>query len=1141
MKTPASLKNIARAVAALVAFAVSVPVVHSQVLVYSENFQTDHTLDNTWVTNSLGGYNPVNLYFDYSSVGIPSAPNSGGTTRGLKMSANLDPLVAVFPSGVTVSPSGFAITANFEMQWDWWLNYNGPLNGGGAGSTQIGGGGFGTAGTSAQIAGATIDSFFFGASGDGAGTTADYRVYSPSAPTSHGDASGVYAAGTVGSRNNSHAYYQSTLPPQSATNNCPAQLALYPQQTGLTQGGSAGMKWRNALLQKVGNSLTYWIDGLLIASVDVTTNGTLGGNNIVFGQFDINAGASADPNATNLAFSLVDNIRVIEYTNVVTITNTVSAAYEAGPAAGVFTINRTAAGAAVTVGYTISGTAANGVDYTNALGGPLSGSVTFEAAATSTNITIVPVDDALSEATETIVLSISPSTNYVGAGSTSVVIVDNDPVQLSITNISTQMYERTNDYAAFRVSRLGDTNTAFSVNLAFSGTATSGTDYYTNTTVTFDAGVISTNIRLYPIVDAANEGNETVTVSLAAAGGGEYTIGTPSSASITLVDANTAAEIVLFSEDFNVDSSANWNVFHAAFNGITDYNTDFNFAYTSFGIPEAPNGGGNGLFMNVNKDATGSAAALNLYRVGGANFSGNYALRFDMFLSVPLPSTVATEYALAGINHSGTRTNWWRSGGVLTNWAFDGLFSTIVTDAGGTPNYGLYVPPSVTTNLNPTLANSQTAAAVAAAFKANPYGVEGTVGSSNAPAGFFATPTWADVELSQIGNIVSLRINRTLIYSYTNTTTNVSGKIMVGYEDAFDSISPNQSYMVLDNIRVVTITPPVITLQPVNSTNAVGTPATFTAAATTSTIVTNYQWFRNNVAIAGATNASYAIASVAVASYGSYRVEVSDGSYTTASSTVVLSSPGLSIVTQPTSVVIAVNLATSFTVAIGGTQTGITNYQWQLASTNLLTAIATNNPYSFTSRATNYGTYRVIVSDGFLSVTSAVATLTPPAPVINVQPASRFAVHGSSPTLSVTATTSSGVTNYQWFYYGTNVSGAGISGATTRILTLAGIQPVNFNGPYTVRVNDGTTSITSAPSANITLAASPTVTAPATLGANLVFGYPSQLGPNYVTDFKSALTNATWTPIKTNAGTGSTISITNALSGDQGYFRIRLQ
>lgn len=115
----------------------------AQTQVFSENFEIDHSNDGTWVTNSVGGYNPANLYFDYSSVGIPSAPHSaGGSTYGLKLQANLDPAVQIFPSGSSVSPTGFSITENFEMRWDWWLNFNGSpttgLTGGGSGSTQIG-------------------------------------------------------------------------------------------------------------------------------------------------------------------------------------------------------------------------------------------------------------------------------------------------------------------------------------------------------------------------------------------------------------------------------------------------------------------------------------------------------------------------------------------------------------------------------------------------------------------------------------------------------------------------------------------------------------------------------------------------------------------------------------------------------------------------------------------------------------------------------------------------------------------------------------------------------------------------------------------------------------------------------------------
>jgi hypothetical protein len=775
----------------------------AQVTIFTEDFETDHSLDNTWVTNTVGGYNPVNLFFDYSTVGIPSAPHStGGSTHGLKLQANLDPAVQVFPSGSSISPAGFSISANFEMRWDWWLNFNGPLTGGGPGSTQIGGAGFGTAATTANVP-TIIDAVFIGCSGDGTGTSADYRVYTPAFSASLQDASGVYAAGTVGSRNNTHAYYQSTFPPQSATNNCPVQLALYPQQTGQTQGGSAGMKWHDVSLKKVGTIITYTIDNLLIATIDASTNGTLGGANIVFGHFDINAGASTDPNATNLAFSLVDNVRVTSYTNVITIAGTSTNASETGPTPGTFTFTRTGSGFVQTINYSIAGTASNGIDYTNALGGPLSGSITFAAGDTETNLTIIPIDDSIPETTETVILTVLPGL-YVGAGSATVTITDNDAQQIIISNTSTQMYERTNDFATFHITRLGDLNAAsYPVNLSFSGTATAGVDFYADSAGTFDPGVDSKDIQVHPIEDALYEGNETVTVNIAPAGGGQYTVGTPGSATITLVDANQPPEVVLFSDNFNTDTTANYTLFAPSGTGVPDYTAQFNYDYSSQGIPPAPHGSGDtlGLYLTANKIGQASAA-VNLYPIG-QSFSGDFALRFDMFLSVVVPNSVATEYVLFGINHSGAKTNWFRNspGGITNSPSFDGIFCCIEADGAGLGDYSAFSSP--TTNAGPTTLATRSATTLTNEFKSPPNSVLGVPGNNLSLAS--PTPLWADVELNQIGKIVTLRVNNTTIFSYSNATPYSAGDIMIGYDDAYDSVGLNSSYVVIDNLRVVRI------------------------------------------------------------------------------------------------------------------------------------------------------------------------------------------------------------------------------------------------------------------------------------------------------------------------------------------------
>jgi len=272
---------------------------------WQDNFDVDSTVNWSVLTTS-GGAQAAHAYFAYSSVGIPSAPNSaGGSTGGLRMQANIFAPAGAFPGGVSVSTVGLGLVGDFRVKYDMWVNFNGPLDVGGSGSTQITAGGFGTAGSSVQVAGGAIDSLLFGASGDG-GSSADYRVYSPTAQSSYQDASGVYAAGTTDSpRNNSNPYYAGfggELAPD-------AQLALYPGQTLATAVGAQGFAWRDVVIEKVGDTVTWSIDGVLLATVD-TAGMTLGGGELVFSQFDIQANASTDANSVDLQFGLIDNVRV---------------------------------------------------------------------------------------------------------------------------------------------------------------------------------------------------------------------------------------------------------------------------------------------------------------------------------------------------------------------------------------------------------------------------------------------------------------------------------------------------------------------------------------------------------------------------------------------------------------------------------------------------------------------------------------------------------------------------------------------------------------------------------------------------------------------------------------------------------------
>ncbi|HVT30074.1 MAG TPA: PEP-CTERM sorting domain-containing protein [Lacipirellulaceae bacterium] len=284
---------------------------------YSQDFDSDDTAN--WTVNDNGnGTNAANFFYDYSTLGIPSAPHSsGGTTRGLKLQANISgsgPASGVLP-GISVSPTGQSFTGNYKLEFDWWHNWIGSTStgigsaSGGSGSTQVSEFGILSSGTSSNYVGAS-DGLFYAADGDGA-SSADYRVYSSEKPGSYqlADAHNTYAAGD---RNSSNAYYQTLFP---AGNSVPAaQNSAFPTtQFGTSLAGAAGFKWHDVVIEKTGNIVTWTVDGTLLATTD-TTNFTVptSGNNILFGHGDTSLGAGT-PAATFAAvdFTLIDNVRVV--------------------------------------------------------------------------------------------------------------------------------------------------------------------------------------------------------------------------------------------------------------------------------------------------------------------------------------------------------------------------------------------------------------------------------------------------------------------------------------------------------------------------------------------------------------------------------------------------------------------------------------------------------------------------------------------------------------------------------------------------------------------------------------------------------------------------------------------------------------
>src|SRR6185503_595233 len=67
--------------------------------------------------------------------------------------------------------------------------------------------------------------------------------------------------------------------------------------------------------------------------------------------------------------------------------------------------------------------------------------------------------------------------------------------------------------------------------------------------------------------------------------------------------------------------------------------------------------------------------------------------------------------------------------------------------------------------------------------------------------------SWAEVELKQVADVFTLRVNDILIWEYQNTNANTgsSGTIMLGMNDQFDSVGNIANFVVFDNVRVVNL------------------------------------------------------------------------------------------------------------------------------------------------------------------------------------------------------------------------------------------------------------------------------------------------------------------------------------------------
>ncbi|MBD2693563.1 beta strand repeat-containing protein [Anabaena catenula] len=229
----------------------------------------------------------------------------------------------------------------------------------------------------------------------------------------------------------------------------------------------------------------------------------ISGNNVVWKSLSIISLANIDPKPLPIITVAATDANAGE----TLITGT--------PNPGVFTLTRTASDVNPTVNYTITGTAANGIDYLQ-----LTGTATFARGSTTTTITVTPTDDFIFEGNETVILTLATGTGYnLGTAKTATVtIADNDAIpQLSINDVIITEGNSGTKNANFIISLSNPRNQTISVNYQTvdDDATTANNDYVAKTgTITFTPGQTTQTLPITINGDTVGEINEAFTVLL---------------------------------------------------------------------------------------------------------------------------------------------------------------------------------------------------------------------------------------------------------------------------------------------------------------------------------------------------------------------------------------------------------------------------------------------------------------------------------------------------------------------------------------------------------------------------------------------------------------------------------------------------
>src|SRR6185503_8627707 len=176
------------------------------------------------------------------------------------------------------------------------------------------------------------------------------------------------------------------------------------------------------------------------------------------------------------------------------------------------------------------GTASRPADYTS-----FNNSVVFPAGASTVSIPVTAVNDAVAEGSETVVTTLTAGAGYSvrTPNSATLLILDDEPV-VTVVAIDNTANEAGGD-GLFTIARSGNIADPLTISFTIGGAASNGVDYVTlPSQVLLAPGQSSSNLTVAVIDDSDVEGPEGVSLTIAA--NLSYSLGSPSSAVVTIVD-----------------------------------------------------------------------------------------------------------------------------------------------------------------------------------------------------------------------------------------------------------------------------------------------------------------------------------------------------------------------------------------------------------------------------------------------------------------------------------------------------------------------------------------------------------------------------------------------------------------------------